>query len=321
MVLVWCVGVLVVVALVIRVVHRGRSGRCRCTNTMEGKTVIITGASAGIGKETALDIAKRGARVILACRNITKAQLVADNIIAESGNKNLVVRCIDTTDLNSVRNFAKETLQIESRIDVLINNAGIGGSPVRKVTSDGLESTMAANHYGHFLLTNLLLPLLKKSSPSRIVNVASSMHWKVPSFDVDDLNFERNYSSFQSYIRTKLVNMLFNLELSQRLSDTGVTVNCLHPGTVSTEIFGKSGNKIGKMFGYVYKVLGKDAALGAQTNIHCAVSEDLINVTGKYFSDCKEAPTSELAQDKGLAKKIWEASEEHVGLKPEEIHC
>lgn len=315
------VGCLALVVLAIKVIYTLMSGTCRSSRILNGKTAIVTGASAGIGKETALDLARRGARVILACRNLEKAQKVADAIISTTGNNNVEVQYLDTSNLTTVRKFAQGILDTEKELHILVNNAGIRGEPERKLTDDGLELTMATNHYGHFLLTNLLLGLLKKSVPSRVVNVSSDGHLFCPSLDPNDFGYKkRPYpGSFATYAESKLANILFTLELSEKLRNTGVTTNCLHPGAVNTEILWKGDySKLALFFACLFSLMAKDEKLGAQTIIYLAVSEEVENVTGKYFCDCKERKPSKQAQDHGLAKKFWDFSEQQVKLTPEE---
>ncbi|KAB7498437.1 Retinol dehydrogenase 13 [Armadillidium nasatum] len=215
-------------------IYRKISGVCTCTNQLTGKTVIVTGASAGVGKEAAFDFAQRGARVILACRNMEKAEKVKEWIVSSTGNKNVICHHLELSDMDSVRKFAKETIQREKRIDILVNNAGTF-SGARQLSKQGYELTLATNHYGHFLLTILLLDIIVKSSPSRIINVSSLNH-KFPGFDLDDLHFKRRtYGSVAAYRQTKLCNVLFTNELARRLTQKGienVTVNSLTPGVV-----------------------------------------------------------------------------------------
>uniref|UniRef100_A0A0P4VXY9 Retinol dehydrogenase 11 n=2 Tax=Scylla olivacea TaxID=85551 RepID=A0A0P4VXY9_SCYOL len=316
----------VVVVVVALVVHRCMMRRCTSTRSLAGMTAIVTGASAGIGKETAKDLAKRGARVILACRNQTKAQLVADYIISVTGNKNVVVCLLDTSDLSSVRSFAEEVLKTEGAIHILVNNAGIGGKEIQEITCDGFDLTMATNYYGHFLLTNLLLKRLKESAPSRVVNVSSLAHFFVWRLNLKDLNFKkRSYSLLKAYSQSKLCNILFSLELAEKLRGSGVVVNSLHPGTINSEFVRDEmvmswWRKPFLLFARIMlRLLGKDSELGAQTTIHLAVSEEVEGVTGKYFDECKEATSSWLAQNSGLAKALWEITEADVQLAPCEI--
>ncbi|KAG7155356.1 retinol dehydrogenase 12-like [Homarus americanus] len=312
------VGILVGV---IRFVYNFQAGRCKSQKKLEGKTVIVTGSSAGIGKSAAQDFARRGARVILACRNLEKAQRVADEIIKNSGNNHVVVRKLDTSDLSSVRQFANEIIKAEESLHILVNNAGIAGEPKRKFTADGLELTMATNYYGHFLLTNMLLKLLKKSAPSRIINVSSVMHNYCKKLDPEDLNFEKmSFGRIKVYSQSKLCNVLFTLELSEKLRGTGVTANSMNPGAVCTEIWTKDNSVIGYVQFVLFKLVGKDCDLGAQTIIYLAVSEDVDGVSGKYFEECKDSQCSKLGRHRGFAKKLWEASELDVKLQPEEVH-
>ncbi|XP_069174335.1 retinol dehydrogenase 11 isoform X1 [Procambarus clarkii] len=319
----WAAGVALVV-LAIRIIYRYQSGRCYSQRQLVGKTVVVTGASAGIGKEAARDLARRGARVILACRDTNKAQKVADDIMRTTGNRKVAVRKLDTSDLASVRKFARGILATETALHVLVNNAGIVGMTERKLTSDGLELTMATNHFGHFLLTNMLLGLLKDSAPSRVVNVSSVGHKFGSSLDPDDLNYEKKPfpMSMAVYGQTKLANILFTNELSNRLRGTSVTANSVHPGAVFTEIHLKEGGSsvYNLSLALLMMLMAKDEKLGAETLIHLAVSEEVDGVTGKYFVDCKESNTSDLAKDQVLAKKLWSTSERLVKLKPEETH-
>ncbi|XP_037777904.1 retinol dehydrogenase 11-like [Penaeus monodon] len=316
----WIVLALLVLIVMVRVWYRLQSGRCTSQKMLDGKTVIITGASAGIGKAAAFDLARRKARVILACRNLEKAQKVADEIIRDTGNTSVLVHKLDTSDLSSVRSFAQEIVKTENSLHILINNAGMAGHYKREHTADGLELTMATNYYGHFLLTNLLLSLLKKSAPSRIVNVSSKMHEFCGKLDPEDLNFEKSsHNSFTSYNQSKLCNILFTLELADRLRGSGVITNSLHPGAVDTEIAHKMGGFIGYTQALLFKLMGKDCELGAQTIIHLAVAEEVEGISGKYFVDCKETESSKLAQHRGIAKKLWLASELDVKLENEEM--
>ncbi|XP_071550605.1 retinol dehydrogenase 13-like isoform X2 [Panulirus ornatus] len=279
-------------------VYRRRSGKCTSRRSLRGRTAIVTGASSGIGKETARDLARRGARVILACRNLMKAQMVADEIMRSTGNKEVVARLVDTADLQSVREFAREILGTERAIHVLVNNAGIVGPEKRQVTRDGLELTMATNHYGHFLLTNLLLKRLKQSAPSRVINVASAAHMFTMNIDPRDLNYEKkSYGTMSAYAQSKLCNILFTFELAQKLRGSGVTTNTLHPGAVSTEFFVKDKasrswllRALTQALNFLVKVVGKDSVLGAQTTIYLSVAEDVEDVSGGCLLIAGERP-------------------------------
>nr|XP_045594453.1 retinol dehydrogenase 11-like [Procambarus clarkii]XP_045594461.1 retinol dehydrogenase 11-like [Procambarus clarkii] len=312
------------VVLGVRLHYRSQAGRCSSQRQLLGQTVVVTGASAGIGKEAARDLAQRGARVILACRNIEKAQKVADDIIKTTGNRKVEVRQLDTSDLSSVRKFAKSILATEKSLHVLMNNAGTLGMVEKRTTADGLELTMATNYFGHFLLTNMVLGLLKSSTPSRIINVSSSQHLACKSFNPDDLNYDvKAYPGFEaSYDDSKLASVLFTVELSRKLRGSGVIANSVHPGIVSTEIMHKEGGPwfLRYIAAWPIWLMGKDAKLAAETLIHLAVSEEVDGISGKYFVDCKESETNNLAKDPELAKKLWDVSEQLVKLKPEEKH-
>jgi len=297
---------------------------CQSRDKLLGKTVIITGASAGIGKETAIDLAHRGARVILACRNVSKANSVKDEIIKETNNNNVLVRKLDLASLSSVRKFADEILQSESRLDVLVNNAGCAGME-KELTEDGLEYQMQSNYFGHFLLTNLLLGLLKETAPSRIISVSSLAHSFTKDLDLTNLNSEISYDSAQIYSYSKLCQILFTRYLAPLIIKDGVTINCLHPGVVYTDIIHKFVHPIFRTWlkipiDFICRQLFKTAKEGAQTTIHLAVAKEVATVTGEYFSDCKITKTSKLARDEVLAKELWEMSEIFVKLKAEERH-
>ncbi|XP_007903540.1 retinol dehydrogenase 13 [Callorhinchus milii] len=291
-------------------------GVCRSRVRLDGKTVIVTGANVGIGKETAKDIARRGARVILACRDLEKAEKAAAKIREETGNGNVLIRKLDLASLKSVRAFAKEIQDTETQLDVLINNAGIMWCPKWK-TEDGFEMQFGVNHLGHFLLTNLLLDLLKKSAPSRIVNVASLAH-KRGKINFDDINLDQKYDSVVSYSQSKLANVLFTRELAKRLVGTGVTANSLHPGLVMTDL----GRHVLPTISLLLKIAMTPLALfmfknswqGAQTNIHCAVAEELKHTTGLYFSDCAPKEPAPQAKDGEVARRLWDLSAQMVGL-------
>lgn len=290
-------------------------GVCTSKARLEGKTVIVTGANTGIGKETAEDLAMRGARVILACRNLQKANKAMSYIIEKTGNKNIVAKRLDLASLASVREFAKDIIQNEDRLDVLINNAGVAHLPNLTKTEDGFETQMGVNHLGHFLLTNLLLDLLKKSAPSRIVVVSSSAHWLMTKdFNFENMNGEKFYHRADAYGQSKLANILFTRELAKRLHGSGVTANSLHPGAIATELGRHFPRYLLVLTNTIAPYFVKTAKEGAQTNIYLAVSEEVDGVTGLYFADCKEKIPAVTAQDDDVAKKLWAVSAKLVGL-------
>ncbi|KAK2706441.1 retinol dehydrogenase 12-like isoform X3 [Artemia franciscana] len=306
--------------LVIKIYLHWTCGVCTSTKRLDGKTVIITGANTGIGKETAMDMALRGARVILACRNLDRANAARDEIIASTRKTNVIVKHLDLASLKSVRAFAHDILKTENRLDILINNAGLAALGP-ELTEDGLDNQMQSNHFGHFLLTNMLLGLIKKSAPSRIINVASEAHRFPRKLDFDNLNFKTDGKGlFKIYGVTKLCNVLFTKELASRLKGTGTIVFCLHPGSVKTDV-GRNCPLWLKCITWPFCTpFFKSAKEGAQTTIYLAVTENLEGLSGSYFSDCKVAKESKLAKDEGLAKKLWEVSEELVKIQKDELH-
>ncbi|XP_078593315.1 retinol dehydrogenase 14-like isoform X1 [Branchiostoma floridae x Branchiostoma japonicum] len=286
---------------------------------LDGKTVIITGANKGTGKETARALAAKGARVILACRDITKADAAANDIRQTTGNGNVVVEELNLASLASVRKFAAKIKKRETSLDILINNAAVSACP-KWVTEDGFERQFATNHLGHFLLTNLLLDLLKTSAPSRVI-VVSAVLYKRGKINFDDINGEKSYSPHGAYCQSMLASVLFMRELAKRLEGTGVTANALHPGVVSTELSRNFSTTLGWIMlllgpfftAWVY-LFAKTAKQGAQTTVRLAVDKELETTSGAYFSDCKPHELAPVGKDDVTARKLWQVSEEMVGL-------
>jgi len=210
-------------------------GVCRSQAKLDGKMVIITGANTGIGKATAIDLAERNARVILACRSQEKGKKAEADVRRESGNNDVHFRQLDLSSFTSIRKFAKEVLEEESRVDILINNAGVMMCPYTK-TKDGFEMQFGTNHLGHFLLTNLLLDKIKQAPEGRIVNVSSVAQAQSGPLDLDTINLEDGYGSIKAYCNSKLANVLFTKSLAKRLRGTNIIANCLHPGGIATEL-------------------------------------------------------------------------------------
>ncbi|XP_004550533.3 retinol dehydrogenase 14b [Maylandia zebra] len=283
---------------------------------MRGKTVIVTGANSGIGKALAGELLKLRARVIMACRDPRSAEEAAQDIKKQAGPENgeVVIKHLDLASLRSVRNFCEEVTQEESQVDVLINNAGIYQCPYTK-TDEGFEMQLGVNHLGHFLLTHLLLDLLKASAPSRIVVVSSKLY-KYGHINFDDLNSENNYNKAFCYSQSKLANLLFTLELAHRLEGTGVTVNALTPGIVRTRL----GRHIQipllakPLFYLASLVFFKSPLEGAQTPLYLACSPEVEGVSGKCFANCEEEELLPKATDEEAAKKLWDISRRMVGL-------
>jgi NAD(P)-dependent dehydrogenase (short-subunit alcohol dehydrogenase family) len=283
---------------------------------MTGKTVVITGANSGIGLETAVALAKAGAKTVITARDRSRGDAAVAAIRARSGHDDVELVVFDLGNVASTRQGALTILERCDRIDVLVNNAGVVLSD-RRETVDGLEETFAVNHLGPFVLTELLLDRIKGSAPARIVNVASTAHKGArKGLDFDDLQSTSRYGGMQVYSKTKLANIYFTTELARRLDGTGVTVNCLHPGTVATG-YGRDGDSSGVLaFGLkVIKPFILSAEQGARTSIYLASSPDVAGVTGKYFVKCKARNPSAAARDDGAAQKLWKVSEEIVAQK------
>ncbi|CAH0555604.1 unnamed protein product [Brassicogethes aeneus] len=283
---------------------------------MNGKTVIITGPTGGLGKETAREIAKKGARVILACRNVESGNRTKDELIESTKNENIVVRKLDVSSLKSVREFAQEINRTEQRLDVLIHNAGTAEKSI-KMTEDGLETTMATNHFGPFLLTHLLIDLLKRSGPSRVVVVASELY-RLCSLNVNQLNPERSWFPLWIYYISKYANIYFTNELAKRLEGTNVTANCLHPGMIDSGIWRNVPVPLNWPLQLIIKGFFKTPAQACHTSVYLACAEEVEGVSGKYFMDCKERGLSSGAMDMNKAKKLWELSEQYVHLKSQD---
>ncbi|XP_026152499.1 dehydrogenase/reductase SDR family member 13b.1 isoform X2 [Mastacembelus armatus] len=270
------------------------------------------GSNTGIGKATALDLAKREARVILACRNKKKAEAAAFDIRRESGNNQVVFMHLDLASLKSVRSFAETFLQTEPRLDILINNAGVFGPGH---TDDGFDMAFGVNHLGHFLLTNLLLERLKQCSPSRIVNVASffqrfgNINFSLLASKKDRVLDQSPWHNLQAYCNSKLCNVLFTRELANRLDGTNVTCYSLHPGVVSTELGRSMSLWVQLLMKPFAKAFFKDSEGGSQTTLYCALQEGIESFSGRYFSDCALQEVGDKGRDDALAKKLWEVSE------------
>ena len=271
---------------------------------MTGKICIVTGANTGIGKETALGLAKLGATIVMVCRDHERGEAALRDIKQKSRNDRVELMFCDFSSQNSIRQFASDFKQRHDRLDVLVNNAGV---VLREysMTEDGFESTFAINHLGYFLLTNLLLDVLKKSAPSRIVNVASTAH-KYGKLDINSWVTGRDYSTFGAYANSKLANVLFTYELARRLEGTGVTANCLHPGGVGTNLF----RGLPKFMQALIKLVTISPERGARTSIYLASSPEVEGVTGKYFARRRQQKSSEASHNEEAARRLWEVSEE-----------
>lgn len=278
---------------------------------MHGKICLITGASSGIGKVTALELARHGATVVMVCRNAAKGSAAQNEIQAASGNAAVDMLLADLSSMASVRELAETFQQQYPRLDVLINNAGIYRSRYTE-TSDGFEQTFAVNHLAPFLLTNLLRNLLIASAPARIITVSSEGHrWARIAFD--DLHGKRGYNGMRAYTQSKLANILFTYELARQLAGTGVTANCLHPGGVATNFAKEDAGLFGIMFSMMRPFL-RTPEQGAETSIYLATASEVADITGTYFRDKRPARSSPSSYDQATWQRLWRVSAELVGL-------
>ncbi|XP_071453831.1 retinol dehydrogenase 13-like isoform X2 [Hetaerina americana] len=290
--------------------------RFQAPSRADGKVVIITGSNTGIGKETAREMARRGAKVIMACRDGNKCEKTREEIVLETKNKYVYCRSCDLSSQDSVRKFVERFNKEENRLDILINNAGVMRCP-RSLTNEGIEMQLGVNHMGHFLLTNLLLDKLMESAPSRIINVSSVAH-KRGKINKEDLNSEKSYDAAASYNQSKLANILFTRELAKKLEGTNVTVNAVHPGIVDTEII-RHMSFFNSYFSAIFIkpfvwMFVRSPPRGAQTTLYAALDESLEKVTGKYFSDCEEQEVAEQGRDDAMAMWLWKVSERWTKL-------
>lgn len=278
---------------------------------LTGKTCILTGANSGIGKATALELAKMGAKLVMVCRDREKGEAAEKEIIAESKSNNIELMVADLSCQESIRKFATDFQKTHERLDLLINNAGVYLTK-RQTTPDGLEATFATNLLGPFLLTNLLLGVLKAGAPSRVVNVSSDAH-KGIMMNFEDLQGEKKFSSWQAYGQSKLGMILFTHELSKRLAGTGITVNSVHPGVVRTHFAKNNGGLVALGF-RIIGVFFISPSTSAKRVLYVATSPDLINVSGRYFSKMREERSSRESYDDSSAEHLWEISERLTGL-------
>jgi NAD(P)-dependent dehydrogenase (short-subunit alcohol dehydrogenase family) len=277
---------------------------------MDGRTVLVTGATGGIGKATALGLAMLGAHLAITGRNLERTEEAAREIRTASGVR-VDVFVADMSAQSEVRQLADEVLQRLPRIHVLINNVG-GYWSTRHLTADGLEHTFALNHLAPFLLTNLLLERLSHSHPARVVTVASHAHAQ-GRIHFDDLQGEQSYSGARAYNQSKLANVLFTHELATRVQATSVTANALHPGVVSTAFGAEDPGRLQRLFVPLMRPLMKDPAGGAATSIHVASDPHLEQVTGHYFVKCRPNTSSERSHDGVVAARLWQVSTDLVG--------
>lgn len=283
----------------------------------DGKVVLITGANTGIGKETARELASRGAYVYMVCRDMDKCESAREEIVLESRNKYVYCRECDLASKESIKKFAAAFKQEQSRLDILINNAGVMRCP-KAATRDGIELQLGVNHMGHFLLTYSLMDIIKVTPKSRIVVVSSLAHTR-GEINTTDLNSENSYDEGKAYNQSKLANILFTKKLSQKLQNTDITVNALHPGIVDTELMRHMGifNSFWSTIfvkPFIWPFL-KTPKSGAQTTLYVALSPELEKVSGLYFSDCAEKELSEGAKNDTIGSWLWAVSEKWMEVK------
>ncbi|HEY9233285.1 MAG TPA: SDR family oxidoreductase [Blastocatellia bacterium] len=281
---------------------------------MTGKVCLVTGANSGIGRVTALELARLGAQVVIVCRDRARGEAAMAEIKQATGSRNVELMLCDLSSQADIRRFADKFKATHARLDVLVNNAGVYLRK-RTTTVDGLEATFAVNHLGYFLLTTLLLDLLKRSAPARVVNVSSGAHAS-GHINFDDLQGESAYSGVKAYCHSKLANILFTRELARRLAGTGVTANCLHPGAVATGIF----RALPKPVEALIKLVTLSPEKGAQTSVYLASSPAVEAVTGKYFVRRVEATPSAEARDDEVARRLWDESARLTGLKADAVN-
>lgn len=274
----------------------------------EGKNVIITGATSGIGKETALSLAGMKARLILPVRNIEKGELVKKEIIEKTGNQDVHIMNCDLASFDSICQFASEFKNRFKVLNVLINNAGVW-EVRRKETNDGIEMNFGVNHLAPFLLTGLLLEELHAGAPSRIVNVSSNAHM-YGKINFADIEGKKNFSSILAYGRSKLANILFTRFLADMVIEDGISVNCLHPGVVATNLF----NQFHPVLRTVAGLFMIDSRKGSETIVYLATSPEVEEVTGKYFQKKRITKPAPAALDDRAAAKLWELSREYTGI-------
>jgi NAD(P)-dependent dehydrogenase (short-subunit alcohol dehydrogenase family) len=272
-------------------------------NGMKKLTVLVTGSTDGIGKETALQLAQMDAEVILHGRSLERGRNVQEDILRKTGNNSLQFFLADLSSLRQVRKLAADIQGSYNRLHVLINNAGTY-QPERKLTEDGLETTFAVNFLAPFLLTYELQSLIRSSAPSRIVNVASTAHWN-GTVDWNNLQGERRYEGFDAYAASKLELILFSYALARRLKGTKVTANCLHPGVIRTKLL-RAG------FG---DYQGDTPENGAKTSVYLAGSPEVEVTSGSYFEACKAVSSSSISYDRRLQEMLWSISEKLCGLE------
>ena len=279
---------------------------------VKNKNILITGATSGIGKSTAIALSSMGARVTFIARNKDKAEVLLKELNCNTENKAAYI-IADLSSQDEVKSAAKEYLNMNISLDILINNAGLINLN-RRETVDGFEETFAVNHLAYFSLTNILIDKIKESKSARIINISSGAHQFVSRMNFDDLQSEKNYKPFKVYSYSKLANILFTRKLSEVLKNDNITVNCLHPGVVATGFASQNDSKIQKLLFKLSKPFMRSSNKGAETSIYLSSSDEVSDVSGKYFYNSKISKISSGASNKEDAEKLWEISMELTGL-------
>ncbi|MHA2141610.1 MAG: SDR family oxidoreductase [Candidatus Thorarchaeota archaeon] len=278
---------------------------------MIGKVCIVTGSNSGIGKETALALTGMGATVVMAVRDLERGEKARDEIIKRIGKDTPDLMKCDLSSTKSIQQFVGEFSAKYDRLDVLINNAGAGFNK-RQVTEDGFEMSLAVNYLGPFLLTRELLPILKRSAPSRVINLSSGTHTRA-KIDFDDIQSERGFNGMRAYGSTKLMILMYTYELARRLEGTGVTANVVHPGFAATNLGANMGG-LGYRIGFrLMRPFQINAEKAAETSVYVATSPELEGVTGRYFAKGLEKPSSEETYDESVQKRLWDVAESLLG--------
>ena len=275
-------------------------------NPMQGKICLVTGGSDGIGYAASRELARMGARMVIVGRNAAKTEAAVRQIIADTGNPSVECLLADLSSQREVRRVAAEAMALVPHLDVLLNNAGAIFLSDRR-SADGIEMTFALNHLSYFLLTNLLLEPLRKAPRARIINVSSCAHESPGRFRLEDLPRPSGNGGYPAYKRSKLCNILFTYELARRLEGGNITVNALHPGLVRTNIARNNG-LLGRVVNFFIAVRGITPEKGAETPVYLAASPEVEGVSGRYFVDCRPAPSSAISHDAELAARLWDMS-------------
>lgn len=319
MIVLYFIIAVVMTAMVIGLYQKNTNIICKSKKRLDGKTAIVTGGTSGMGLRIATDFADRGARVIVACPFVDEGTRGRKFIVDKTGNEEVIFKLLDLGSTASIRKFAADIIKTEKRLDILINNAGVGAVE-EFATKDGLNFTMQVNYFGQFLLTLLLLPLLRKTGsplePSRIVNTSSVMH-KIGSVNFEKINTPNYWYPIQLYANSKLCLVLFTRELAkklQNLPDNNVVVNSVDPGAVGTTIFNTSVKYFGGFLTFLFAILFKTPWEGAQTAIHVALDKKAGLVSGELFKNCRLSQAKQTAYDEELAQKLWEESKKLIGL-------